>query len=278
VEEQIVAPVPQDGETAHEEPAFDEGAARPQPAEPLHRARAAQRGYYRWRRLSRFALTAFVIIGGVTLVWLVPWLRIGLNTTDYTPQLAFTVYLLGGGAILAFLVLGSRELAQRDRERLLAWATVFDEATGLHNRTYFHDRLDLECARGPITREPFSVVVLQFRGLGAGKRATLSSSTLQQIADQISGLIRRHDLVALLTANELVVLAMSVASPERLELEVRLRRTVSASLPERLSGPANMVLRIGGATYGSDGMLPGALIQTARTAAGFGTVPHIKTA
>src|SRR3990172_13214301 len=117
------------------------------PPERLRAASTVTRSYYRWLHLRRLAFAAFVILGIFLLLWLVPWLPSGLDTDDYTPEMAFTVYLLAGVALMALLALGFQELARRNRERLMLWSTVYDEGTGPHNRTYLYDRLSLECER-----------------------------------------------------------------------------------------------------------------------------------
>lgn len=239
------------------------------PPERLHRARRAHRGYYRWLRLSRMALAAFIVTGAVFLIWILPWLPGGLDIEDYTPELAFTVYLLGGAAIAGMLALAFRELARRDRESLMVWATVYDEATGLHNRAYLYDRLSLECERAERAGGVFSIIVLQIRigGSASGSPPTLSHAALQQVAEQIDRLIHRTDLVAHLSDSELAILAIGVEREHRRLLLDRLRAAVDAELPRFLDRPAVVDVKGGAVTYGVDGNDAGTLVQAARTAA-----------
>ncbi len=88
--------------------------------------------YQRWTRASRLALAAFVALGSLTLVWLVPWLPIGMDTNSYSPEVAFSVFLLGGFAAAGILVFAFRWSAQRQMERLAAWTELsrsLDELT-----------------------------------------------------------------------------------------------------------------------------------------------------
>ncbi len=249
-------------------PVLDEQIETPS-QERLQRARGVYQTYHRWLRLSRLALAAFIFMAAVFLIWAVPWLPGGLDTDDYTPELALTVYLLAGAAITGMLALGLRELARRNREGLMVWATVYDEATGLHNRTYLYDRLSLECERAERRGSVFSVIVLQLRmGSSApGPPPTLSNASLQRVAELLNRLLRPTDLVGLLSGRELAILAIGMDQEKRQPLMIRLRDAVAEALPQSLDKPAITDVKSGAASYGVDGKDPGALIQAARTAA-----------
>lgn len=265
------------------EPIGPSSPAQPLSPERLNRVRAAHRNYYRWLRLSRLTLGAFMLMGAVVLLWLVPWLPSGLDTNDYTPEMAFTVYLLGGAAVLGLLALGFQERARRDRESLLVWAMVYDEVTGLHNRTYLYDRLAMECERAKRSGQVFSVIVLQIRLGGARaksgrRRPELSNAALRKLAQLLDGLTHPTDMVALLSGSELAVLAIRVDRDARHQLQQRLRQALAEELPELLDRRALLDVKAGSATYGVDGMEPGPLVQTARTAATLGVRPRAKAA
>lgn len=234
----------------------------------LDRAQAPHLGYYRLLRMSRLAFAALIMLSAVTLLWLLPWLPSGLDTTDYTPELSFTVYLLGGLLILNALTLLLREVVRRKRESLLAWSAVYDETSGLHNRTYLYDRLSLECERAERNRSTFSVIVLQFRiGTSAAvPPAGLSSETLQEVAGVIDHLIHPTDLVAHLSNKEVAILAIGVGQEHRQPLLERLQNAVAAELTRSLDGAATIDVRGGIATYGVDGNDTEALIKVARAA------------
>ncbi len=174
-------------------------------AHRLDQAKAAHRGYFRWRRLSRVAIVAFGVFAVVFLLWALPWLPRGLNTDDYTPQLALSVYLMAGVAAAAVFALAFQELARRDRESLMMWGTLFDEVSGLHNRTYLYDRLSLECEKAARNGGVFSVIALQIRlgGSVPGSSPALPASALQDIGTLVDCLTHPSDLVALLGSAEL---------------------------------------------------------------------------
>jgi GGDEF domain-containing protein len=231
-------------------------------------------------RLSRLALGGFIFAGIIILLWLIPWLPAGLDTSDYTPRVAFTIYLLAGAALIGLIALSLQELARRDRQALTAWASVYDEATGLHTRAYFYDRIGLECERAQHAPEPFSVIVLQLHAAGAHSKSKppLDNIALQKTAELINSVTHASDVVGLLSGSELAVLAVRVDRERRHILQERLQRTVSAALPEFAGQASRVDVRSGGATYGVDGAQPGGLIQAARTSASLSVRQHVKAA
>ncbi len=250
-------------------PAAKLGQERTVSPERARWTRELYQGYYRFRRLGRLALVAFFVTGAVFLLWVLPWLPSGLDTDDYTPELGFTMYLLVGIATTAMLALSFLELARRQRERLMIWAAVYDEATGLHTRSYLYDRLSLERERAQLTGRVFSVLVLQIRTRrsGSGPSPMLSNATLQKVAALINRLTHPSDLVALLSGSELAILSIGASLEERDGLVERLRAAVATELPRFLDRPAAVDVIGGAATYGVEGTDAGDLVQAARKAA-----------
>jgi diguanylate cyclase (GGDEF)-like protein len=248
------------------------------------RPSAVYRTYHRWVRISRLAIGAFVCMSVLAFLWLLPWLPHGLDTKDYSPQVGFTVYLLLSVAVLGIISLAVQERTRRNRESLMVWSTVYDETTGLHNRTYLFDRLALECERARRSGEVFSVIVLQIR---AGKQRSkkkdksgpLSSAALRKMAEIIDGHTHPTDMVALLSNTELAVLANRVDRESRHRLQERLGDAVAQQMPELISTPTIVDVKAGSATYGSDGTEPSTLVQAARTSASLGSArPRAKAA
>ncbi len=236
-------------------------------AKRLRRARAAHRGYFRWLRLSRLAQAAFIVFAAFFFLWALPWLPKGLDTDDYTPELALTVYLVVGVAAAAIFASVFQELARRHRERLVLLGEFFDETTGLHSRTYLNDRIALECERAKRGGAVFSLLVLKFHFGGSVARRTsaLSRAALQDLAQLIDSRTHPSDLVARLSGAELAVLATGVDRAGRKVLVDRLRGELEAALPRLLSDSATAGVQWGAATFGEDGTSPDALVQTART-------------
>lgn len=256
-------------------------AGAPQAAPPAQRAaRNVHSGYYRWLRLSRLAMGAFVVLGVLFLAWAVPWLPSGLDADDYTPQLAFTVYLLGGAALTGVAALLLRELAFRNRERLMVWSTVYDETTGLHNRSYLYDWLALECDRARRNNAVFTVIALQIR-LGGGARQReqgLSTGALRDLADALQPLLGPAGLIALVNAGELAIVEIGLGRDGRRAVAEQLRSAASAHLERASDTKASTDVRAGTATYGVDGSGADELVQAARTAAALALPPRSKVA
>ncbi len=244
------------------------GARTETPSEArLQRARAAYRGYFRWLRLSRLTQAAFIMLAGFFLIWSLPWLPRGLDSDDYTPELAFTVLLVTTVAFVAVLSSAFRELAHRDRESLVLLSEFVDEATGLHARGFLNDRLALECERAERGGEVFSIFVVQIHtgSSSRGQTPELTPEALRKLAELIDREARPRDLVARLSGAELAILAGGIDRASRVPLLESLREAVELALPQLLNGTANAVVRYGAATYGEDGKSPDVLIQNART-------------
>lgn len=240
-----------------------------QPPLSLERAKQVRRSYLRWLRLSRLATAAFVASGAVALLWLLPWLPGGLDTEDYTPQLAFTIYLLSGAAVTGILVVAFQELARRYRERIMVWAAVYDEESGLHSRDYLYDRLLLECEQAERLHTIFSVVVLRFRvaGQAPGRTPALTETVMERTADIIYRMTRLGDLVARLSDSELAILATTADESIRRGLTLRIVAAVTEGLGDLLGEGAVFDVISGGATFGVDGRQSEVLLSAARNAA-----------
>lgn len=240
-----------------------------QPPLSLERAKQVRRSYLRWLRLSRLATAAFVVTGAAALLWLLPWLPGGLDTEDYTPELAFTIYLLSGAAVTGILVAAFQELARRYRERIMVWAAVYDEESGLHSRDYLYDRLLLACEQAERLHTVFSVVVLRFRvaGQAPGRTPALTETVMERTADIIYRMTRLGDLVARLSDSELAILATTVDESTRRGLTLRIIAAVTADLGDLLGEGAVFDVVSGGATFGEDGRQAAALLSAARKAA-----------
>lgn len=233
------------------------------------RAKRAHEGYYRWLRLSRLAMAAFGALAVMFLFWAVPWAPAGLDAEDYTPELAFTVYLLGSIAISGLLSMTFKELARRSKESLMAWSAIYDIGTGLHNRTYMYDRLSLECTRAERGGAVFSVISLQILIANSEFETvvSLSEAALRDIADTVDSLTHPADLVARLSGSELAVIAIGLDKANRSSVVERLRAAIVADLARVLGRPSASEVKAGVATFGIDGKGGAALVEAARTSA-----------
>jgi len=258
-------------------PAEQKGSA---PPAELQSVGPAFQIYYRWLRLSRLAMAAFFTMAAATFLWLVPWLSIGLEAGDYSPELAFTLYLLGGVVTTGFLALAVREFVRRQREGLLLWTSVYDETTGLHSREYLYDRISLECERAERTGSVFSVLVLlaRFGASAPGQGSAPSGVSLRRVAEVVNRARRPTDLVGFLSDREIAIFATGVNKESRQSLQTRLASTLATELARVLHKQATVELASGGATYGFDGRTALTLIQAARAEAVLATPECVSAA
>jgi GGDEF domain-containing protein len=224
-------------------------------------ARSIHRSYYAWLRLSRLAMAGFAITAVLFFLWAIPWLPSGMSTSDYTPEMAFTMYLIGGTALLGLTGLAFNHLAHRRQATLMAWSAVYDQKTGLYNRAYLYNLLSLECDRSLESKSAFSLLVFQFHG-----GSSVTPDSLRSLAEVIRRTIRSTDVVALLSDSELAVLALDLRKKQRTALIAKLDKLILGSLP-KFTGSKDVQVLTGAATYGADGEEPGAIIQAARSSA-----------
>ena len=238
------------------------------PLTPPKQAKAVRLSYWRWLRLSRLAMVAYLAMAVVSTAWLLPWLPGGLNTDDYTSELGFTIYLLSSVAVIGILAAASRELAGRHRETLIMWASVYEEESGLHNRSYLYDRLSLECEQAERNSAVFSILVLRFRVTSSvsGNRPVLPHSTFEGATQIINRLTRPADLVARLSDNELAILATTVDEKGRKRLLERIVAAVTDEFSELFGEADDFEVASGCSTFGVDGTQAEALVSTARGA------------
>jgi diguanylate cyclase (GGDEF)-like protein len=204
---------------------------------------------------------AFWAAMGYFLFWAVPWLPGGLSQDDYTQQVALTLVLGGVCVLLGLGTLVLREYLRRTREALLAWRTVYDDTTGLYNRRYFYDRLSLECEWARRQAITFSLIVIRFEPASERSRRA-SANALRRLATAIGRATRPNDLVAVLGANEMAVVAMGVTRKMAPQVIERLRKALERSMTD--SGE-RASLRLGAATYSSRERHPSALLRSARS-------------
>ncbi|HWQ29231.1 MAG TPA: diguanylate cyclase, partial [Dehalococcoidia bacterium] len=223
------------------------------------------RRYFRllkWTRLTTFAFLALFV---VYLAWDIPWMRVGLDVEDYTEEFSLTMFLviaLGFTGVAALFLRGS---AEREREALTAWATVYDQVTGLRNRRYFLDRLCLESQRAAEHGGAFDVVLFSIETdqvNEVGHFRPPRPEVLREFGRVIAGEIRASDVVAVIGATELAVLQMA-AGPDVTELVVE---AVLAALDRRRERDPKhpLRLRVGRSRFGRDGVGPGELLRAAR--------------
>ena len=71
-----------------------------------------------------------------------------MGVDDYSPKVLLALLLLVCGPAVAAIGLLAASIAQQRHEVLVAWSSIYDETTGLRNREFFLERLDLQCQLG----------------------------------------------------------------------------------------------------------------------------------
>jgi diguanylate cyclase (GGDEF)-like protein len=228
------------------------------------------KGYFRALYLSRMTLVAFWASFFYFVVWAIPWIPGGLSRGDYTRQFIVTMAFGGACMLLGLLAATFRAAARQRREALVAWTSVYDQATGLHNRRHFYDRLSLECERSERYGSSFGLILLTLEppaGVG-GRQAGRGGASLRPGAELVKSLTRSTDLVALISNSEFAVLILDVGKEQAVQLADRLRQSVSTRLPALVSGADSSawpIIKVGVSTYGEDGLTPESLVEAARS-------------
>jgi diguanylate cyclase (GGDEF)-like protein len=241
-------------------------------AEKTNRARQATsslyRSYFRTLYLSRLAWVAFWGCFVYFMLWSIPLFGIGLSVKDYTPQFAVTVIFATACMLLGTLSGMLRTTARRKRETLVAWSSLYDEATGTHTRSHLYDRLSLECERSERHGGSFALLLLKLTAMRGGHQLDRGDGEfLRSAAGRVQSLIRSSDLVALISNDEFGVLLCGLNASAAAVLAGRLRDSLEWNALDSMGdgeSAVDIVVDVGMAVYGDDGPTPEALVEAAR--------------
>jgi len=138
------------------------------------------------------------------------------NVAFKAVQVGAQDYLVKGqaeGSLLRRAVRYSIERKQSE-QRLMRMA-LYDQLTGLANRTLFRQRLAHAVARSRRTGEPFAVMILdldRFKAINDGFGHDAGDVLLQKVAATLQSAVRESDTVARLAGDEFAVLLEPVVS------------------------------------------------------------------
>ncbi|MDE3097462.1 MAG: GGDEF domain-containing protein [Chloroflexota bacterium] len=233
--------------------------------EPIEPKQATQ-AYLHDLKLGRLSRFAFVLFAGMFFAWAIPYLPRGLDPSAYAAPSAFAIMLAMAAVNLAILSMVYFFRASRRRDVLLAWGAMFDEATGLHNRQYFVDRLDLEMARATVKGRSFRVFLLQAQRQGKdGKIERLSREELVEMAAMMKESLNASETIASLRPDEIAVLVPGVALAVVEPTDQRILDAVKRFLGRAGSGAGpGWRLRLGSLTYDGEASDPMKLIDATR--------------
>ncbi len=113
----------------------------------------------------------------------------------------------------------------------MATAALYDPLTGLHNRRFFLEQLELEIPFALRHHIPLHVLYLdldRFKQINDRWGHWVGDQTLIQVARQLQAQVRREDLVARLGGDEFALLVRRISNPQILGLAERLRQAVQS--------------------------------------------------
>lgn len=113
-----------------------------------------------------------------------------------------------------------RDIGSRSTMEQLHRLRNFDKLTGLPNRLLFHERLRQDLEQATQKQGMVAVVYLdldRFKGINDSFGHGTGDQVLQEVAQRISGCLRRHDLVARIGGDEFVVILTALSSESQVE-------------------------------------------------------------
>jgi diguanylate cyclase (GGDEF)-like protein len=214
-------------------------------------------------------MVAFWVIFALFVFWAVPIFPWGMSREDYSPQVLLGLFLLGCCPGVTAIALLARSIAARRHEALVAWSSIYDRATGLRNREFFLERLQLQCdlARDREEYRAGLILVSIDEAPRDGRKPQPANDELfRRIGAHIARQLRSNDLLAAISSTEMAILVWdgsetalsAVASRIGHALEVRIKG---------LAGDAagRLTIGIGLASLETDGLRAEGLLESARS-------------
>jgi len=102
-------------------------------------------------------------------------------------------------------------------EEMIMRLAYHDSLTGLPNRVLFHDRLTMAMARYRRNNKPFAVMLLdldKFKEINDALGHSVGDMLLQNVAQRLTGLLRKSDTVARMGGDEFLVLLTDLTRPD----------------------------------------------------------------
>ena len=184
--------------------------------------------------------------------------------------LALAAYVVA--AVILRLLLTSRDKDRVTRELELALAeqerlAVTDGLTGLYNRRFVEEMLQLETARALRTGERLGLIVVDvdhFKSVNDAHGHQAGDEVLLAIAERLTGAVRRPDVVGRYGGEEFVVILPGAGPEVLLELAERCRRAVADHpFPLRDGAPLPITVSLGVAGLPEHAITARELVRTA---------------
>jgi len=214
-------------------------------------------------------MVAFWVIFAAFLFWAVPIFPWGMSREDYSPQVLLGLFLLGCCPGVTAIALLARSIAAQRREALVAWSSIYDRTTGLRNREFFLDRLQLQCELAHDLEEyRVGLILLSVDEVPRDSRKPqpAKDEVFRRIGAHVARQLRPSDLLAAMSSTEMAILVSdgseaalsAVASRIEHSLEVRIKGVAG-------DAAARLTIEMGYASLDTDGLKPETLLESARS-------------
>ncbi len=184
----------------------------PAPFEELQqRDREIHRSYDRTVLWSRRFLAAFFGVFALSLLWALPWDPVASSRYRYNDRVFLQAMLSLVAAAFAFGAVYLRDRLRRAEKTLVAWTAVHDRLTGLRQREFFFDRLELECERCRGADSGPAVVVLR---IAAADAREPDLRLVDKAMQALQPLVASIDCLALISPREIGVMFPDTAASD----------------------------------------------------------------
>lgn len=206
----------------------------------------------------RLAFAGILLLALLLVLWVVPWVPIGLTADEYDVGIAGALLLGIGTAIasLLFVIIWGPHFRSESVPEFLR--VLFGAQQLIRSRKQFSSRLRLECARArKDRRKVFSLIVVQLPADGNSAREQRDERRLMATM-LVRSMVRVEDIVGDSWPHEVWVLSVGAGPQACNGIMRRLAQTFARS-----EVPALGQCRIGGSIFGEDGDDPDALFSVA---------------
>ncbi|MCJ7492311.1 MAG: diguanylate cyclase [Dehalococcoidia bacterium] len=228
-----------------------------------------RQSYHRAARWSRVAMVAFWVIFAAFVFWAVPFFPWGMSSDDYSAEVLLGLFLLGCCPGVTAIALLARSIAAQRREALVAWASIYDKTTGLRNREFFLDRLQLQCELARDLEEyRVGLILLSIDELprDGQKPQPANDDVLRRVGAHIARQLRPNDLLAATSSTEMAILVSDGSEAALCAVASRIEHSLQVRI-KGLAGDAaaRLTIEMGLAMLDSGDLGPEALLESARS-------------
>jgi GGDEF domain-containing protein len=170
---------------------------------------AGRAPYVRDVELSRLARAACFAAVGLYFASVVPSLPEGLEPDGHAGPVILVVML--GCLAIGMAIVSMMYLVRAERQRAVAHARslLFDDVTGLHNRQYFIEMLNMEIRHAAREQRRFFVVLLQLQRQDGHGDPAARAHEIAAVATTIRSELQLGDRLAVLRNDEIAAIPLT---------------------------------------------------------------------